>query len=199
MVRLLFLLAILSASDVMADPLRIVMRSKDSFVVEYRCMNSQDRLQLNVPVQRTIVRQQGYVMWYVVGGVPPYTIVESEGRSTGQVCVTVVDAMGQIATATGAYNTIVDREVLECPLPESAQTIGSADSDRDVRRVDRFKADDGRYRSPATPRPRDTSTIRSKPGPPTSGNGPVVTDRGNSTKEPTTTGGTVVPQRMSAR
>lgn len=183
MIRSILLIALLFSADAFADPLRIVMRTKDRLVVEYRCLNTQDWLVQNVPVMRTDVRQHGYVMWYVVGGVPPYTIVESDGHLDGRVCVTVVDAMGQVATASGSFNTLVDLVTQECPPSDPGPRTGK-DNGHYTRRIDRYAAYDGRYRSPATPQPRDPSTTRSKPGPTTTGDGPRVTYGGTSSKGP---------------
>ena len=194
MVRTILLIALLFSADAFADPLRVVILSRDHLVVEYRCSNAPERAEQSAPATRSIVRQQGYVRWHIRGGVPPYTVIESEHLRNGRFHVTVMDAEGHLATASGLYNTFVDVVAVECPTTapdaEFGPGAGPKDHGQYTRRIDRYAANDGRYRSPAAPRPRDPSTTRNKPGPTSAGDGPRVTYGGASSKGPDSPTGT---------
>lgn len=112
--RNLFLMLLMtSATAVSANKMAVVVHTSDRVVVDYVCTDRLNRGQNNAV--RHVVQATGRFDWHVSNGKAPYHIVEQERDDAGNVCITVMDAVGNMATGCGI---IAERRVVasvNCP------------------------------------------------------------------------------------
>ncbi|MEO8591478.1 MAG: hypothetical protein ABI432_19005 [Flavobacteriales bacterium] len=92
----------------------LVIHTQDTEVIEYRRNCSNDLVGEGMVVRR-VVRVQGHLSWHVVGGVAPYTVINGVPDELGNLCVTVIDAAGNVASGHGVICTQVTSETVGCP------------------------------------------------------------------------------------
>lgn len=98
------------------DPpaLHVVVYTSDEHVMEYRCRSTRvdtgDPLAVPLDVQRT----PGRVDWHASGGTPPYRMVADDRDAFGNVCITVVDATGQVGRGCGVVGRRLELVTVEC-------------------------------------------------------------------------------------
>ncbi len=73
---------------------------------------------------RSLVDQPTRIDWHVVGGVPPYRLIDDQRDLHGNVCITVVDAEGRVATGCAVVQMRRTQVELECP-PGQRDEIGA--------------------------------------------------------------------------
>jgi hypothetical protein len=103
----------------------VVVHTIDGLVVNYRCVDFDPGMNNEGVATRSVVRSRGHVSWHVVGGVPPYTVIRNEVGSTGSVCVTVIDAAGNVASGCGVVGMITRDVEVNCGFGEPEPGIGT--------------------------------------------------------------------------
>jgi hypothetical protein len=91
----------------------VVVYTTDQVVVQYVCEDSKENgFQ---PWVRNEVKFPGRLRWHVVNGTPPYTVMKEKRDQAGNICITIKDAGGKIATGCGVMGMVTRVEVIECP------------------------------------------------------------------------------------
>ncbi len=151
--RTLIALLLLSVgSHASARTMFVVVYTSDGLVVNYRCMNVDPGVNNEAVATRRVVRDQGRVSWHVVGGVPPYTVLRNEMGAGGSVCVTVIDAAGNVASGCGVVGVVTRDVMVNCITGES-----TTDAEPSVRIP---PADDDVRDAVLPPKPRKPLTER---------------------------------------
>ena len=117
----ILLLAVAAAMTAQAKQLQVVVHTTDAHVVRYIC---QERVALGRDnAVRQVVLSNGRFDWHAVGGVAPYELIDSYKDKDGNVCITVRDAKGDIASGCGVIGNIYQEVVVNCSVyvPETAQ------------------------------------------------------------------------------
>lgn len=96
----------------------VIMHTSDRVVVDYVCM---DRLVLGEggAIRRVVQKEGGYT-WNVVGGVAPYQVIMDDQHLYGSVCITVIDAIGNMARGCGTIELRRHIEEVGCTCNEGA-------------------------------------------------------------------------------
>lgn len=106
-----FLLSLATAVPVKA--FQVIVYTRDHVIVDYVC---QERIQYEPGAAvRSVVQSPGHINWHGVGGVQPYREISRDWDPSGMVCVTVMDASGEIAT--GCSGLFVNRRTVFVPCP----------------------------------------------------------------------------------
>ncbi len=175
-VTLLLLVAAPFAAS--ANKLFVVLHTTDAVIVDYVCPQRLDLGSDNAV--RRIVVQQGYLTWHATGGVRPYQVLSEETDHVGNVCITVMDAAGQIATGCGIMSTWHYTKQVNC----SSLPCDSAKVQYPSKETTCDRAMDRTAREPRpVPRPRiigERQPAR-EPGP---GTRPAITERPVDRREP---------------
>lgn len=106
-------IALLLATTGMARKMFVVVHTSDRVVREYVCRT--DGI-AEVRQGRQIITRAGGFNWHVVNGVPPYTVIHSDRDGVGSNCVTVIDAVGNVATGCGIVQVFVETVYENCNL-----------------------------------------------------------------------------------
>ena len=149
---LIALLFLAFGSQAFARTMFVVVYTSDGLVVNYRCMNVDPGVNNEAVATRRVVRDQGRVSWHVVGGVPPYTVLRNEMGAGGSVCVTVIDAAGNVASGCGVVGVVIRDVMVNCVTGES-----TTDAEPSVRIA---PADGGVRDAILPPKPRKPLTDR---------------------------------------
>lgn len=151
--RILLAFLLLSiGSHASARTMFVVVYTSDGLVVNYRCMNVDPGVNNEAVATRRVVRDQGRVSWHVVGGVPPYTVLRNEMGAGGSVCVTVIDAAGNVASGCGVVGVVTRDVMVNCVTEEP-----TTDAEPAVRMP---PTDDGVRDAVLPPKPRRPLTER---------------------------------------
>ena len=111
---LLFLFMLSLSTAVPVKAFQVLVYTRDHVIVDYVC---QERIQYEPGAAvRSVVKSPGHINWHGVGGVQPYREISREWDPSGMVCVTVMDASGEIAT--GCSGLYVNRQTVFVPCPE---------------------------------------------------------------------------------
>lgn len=166
----------LASTGAMARDMFVVVHTRDVEVDIYRCNCEIDKPGCE-PMTRKVVRHPGSMRWHVVGGVAPYTVINGGGEGAGIVSITVMDAVGNIATSYGTIGTqtrffdpICSDKKQDVMCEATPLSIPSQKKSKDATRVRRAipareprTHDPDRVREPAQP-PRITgSTFETRP------------------------------------
>ena len=90
---------LLGSTAAMARDMFVVIHTRDAEVDVYRC-GCDDNDADCVPVTRSVMRHPGSMNWHVVGGIAPYTVINTANDDAiGTVSVTVMDAIGNVSTS----------------------------------------------------------------------------------------------------
>ncbi len=116
--RMLILpLLLLANTAIHANRMHVVVSTRDRVVVEYRCEERASALEEG-PAFRRVLRDPGHLTWHGVGGVAPYTLISDERDGFGNICITIMDATGNMATGCSIMRERRLTIPVECePLP----------------------------------------------------------------------------------
>jgi hypothetical protein len=118
---LLFLPLFLPSISALAKEMIVVVHTRDILVTEYVCRERS--ASGSGDAVRSVVTRHGGFNWHVVGGVPPYTVINDE-EGGGMMCVTVIDAIGNVASGCGTIQIFTERLTVSCvPLKEEAKPV----------------------------------------------------------------------------
>ena len=181
MVLLLLLLA--ASSSTFGNKLFVVVHIVDGVVMKYVCPQ---RIEMGDPrAVREVVRQEPFITWHATGGVRPYTLLSQRTDRAGNICITVMDAAGQIATGCGIMSTWIYTSQTNCPdLPSEETHVvykSPEDCDRTIVRATRDPVAPPPVRRPIMERERNR-----EPG---AGTRSTYTERPVVKREPVTNGG----------
>lgn len=165
--RLLLAISVLTiATAVQASRFVVVVHTTDQQVRRFICPSRVESNARNAV--RTVVERHGSYSWRPLGGKPPYKLIESGCDAIGNVSVTVMDALGQLATGYGVVGVLQYDQLVDCGLPTFARDTVRAPK----RVVDQAR---GRWSSAGEDRPpqphreaeprRDTGTTGASPAP----------------------------------
>ena len=112
------LLVLFFAMEVSARNLFVVVYTSDGLVVNYRCANQDPGVNNDAVTVRRVVRSHGRLSWHAVGGMAPYTVIKQERDAGGMVCITVIDAAGNVATGCGVVQVLTTEVAVNCALGE---------------------------------------------------------------------------------
>jgi hypothetical protein len=145
MEALLALALIAGTPEGTAEPLRVVVHSMDAKRTVFVCENIRrgrfDALQTGETFE------PGRVNWRALGGQPPYRLVDDVRDPAGNVCITVMDATGAIATGCGMLLTYTEVVQVNCPvIPDVLEPVAFI--------TKAGSADDGHRESDGTTKPQ---------------------------------------------
>lgn len=124
--RTFFLFGTLAAAlGAFAGDLIVVVYTTDAKVVRYTCANDVQNPYAGGSVVMRTDHQRGGAQWHAVGGVPPYKLVGYENAG-GLVAVTMMDAVGNVATGLGAIGQQVQEVVANCRCWRGGELVSSA-------------------------------------------------------------------------
>lgn len=132
----------------------VVVHPSERVVVEYVCNNRS--LDDPYTVKRTVVQQRGNVYWHVVGGVAPYMVIDKETLGTN-VCITVVDAAGTMATGCATRRASTQTIYIECPKPMAPAVIAYERQQAEEQAEERAEAREDEFARPKSLTPKDNA------------------------------------------
>jgi hypothetical protein len=112
--RTLLLPVVLAMAPVVqANELLVVVYSTDTRVVDHVCM---DQLQdgITFPVVQRVVQKAGQVNYRVLGGMPPYVLLNDVRDEFGNVCLTFRDAAGTVAKGCTVIGQLRSVQMMNC-------------------------------------------------------------------------------------
>lgn len=110
---LLLVLLLSSATAASVKGMSVVVYTSDRVVVDYVC--TERRALGSRDAVRRVVQAPGRFNWHVVNGKAPYHVMDQYTDEAGNVCITVMDALGNLASGCGI---IAERHVVAnvtCP------------------------------------------------------------------------------------
>ncbi|MDQ3101621.1 MAG: hypothetical protein M3R08_09560 [Bacteroidota bacterium] len=114
MKKFILLFLIVAPIAASAGKMHVVVFTRDRMVVEYRCENRVSRSN-GTGISRTIQQTPASITWHGVGGVPPYTLIEQDIDRFRNVCITIMDATGTMATGCSILGEQRHLVPIECP------------------------------------------------------------------------------------
>ncbi len=114
MKKFILLFLIVAPIAASASKMHVVVFTRDRVVVEYRCENRVSRLN-GTGISRSILQTPASITWHGVGGVPPYTLIEQDIDRFRNVCITIMDAIGTMATGCSILGEQRHLVPIECP------------------------------------------------------------------------------------
>jgi hypothetical protein len=111
--RYLMLSLVFLGTAAMGRDLFVVVHTTDALVEQFVCENGGVGPNNALPI-RSVVRNPGGVNWHAVGGRAPYTVIRHNTDARGTVCVTLIDADGQVATSCGVVQSRVQVVQVDC-------------------------------------------------------------------------------------
>lgn len=157
MYKLILPLLIAASTAVPASSMHVVVVTRDRIVVDYRCENFRSAMEES-PVMRSVVRSGGHISWHGVGGVAPYTLIDKSTDAFGNVCITLMDATGMMATGCGIMQERRMSVGIECPLLEEEPIITDPINDTTLLRKPASRWN-GKLPEPS-PEPREPKNVR---------------------------------------
>jgi len=117
---------VLLSLGAMGQPLAVVVTTLDPVVREFTssCPDA-NGIRGSVLLRREVYIA-GRVTWHTVGGVEPITLVSKHHDGSGNVEITVMDALGTIAIGYGVVQTVRTTHAMPCPARGTVQPAARA-------------------------------------------------------------------------